>query len=377
MALRDPRAASRHEAALRRHDRGEHADYLAPQRNLSLRTAVEAEAVLYRYEQRGRRLVEGAATRLGVTPIAEHRAALGSYVVHLHAPGRARVRLPLAIARSDRCWAARDPSGAIRSVQLPSAMEVGADACFVPAGWTVIGGDRDATDAWPRLRVWVDDLVMQRHPVSHAEYLVFLNDLWSRGERDRARALRHAPHLERPVYVQDDGGFHRGGLTGDVPVTGIDAAAATAYCTWLADRTGRPWRLPTETEWEKAARGADERTYPWGDHLDPSWACMADTVRAVRGPAPVSHYSGDESPYGLRGLAGNVRTWCAGNPADPPCGPGGRALRAGHDPGLPQRPVRGGSWRDQEVRCASRRAIGADERLDDLGFRPCRSLGAG
>ena len=63
------------------------------------------------------------------------------------------------------------------------------------------------------------------------------------------------------------------------PVVQVDWHGAAAYLAWWAERTGRPWRLPGELEWEKAARGIDGRFYPWGDFLDPSWCRMRDSAR--------------------------------------------------------------------------------------------------
>jgi formylglycine-generating enzyme required for sulfatase activity len=85
---------------------------------------------------------------------------------------------------------------------------------------------------------------------------------------------------------------------------------ARRYAAWRAQREALPWRLPAELEWEKAARGVDGRFFPWGDHLDPSFCCMLRSHLGRPLPALVSDFPFDESPYGVRGLAGNMRDWC-------------------------------------------------------------------
>jgi serine/threonine-protein kinase len=163
----------------------------------------------------------------------------------------------------------------------------------------------------------------------------------------------------------------------DWPVFLVTAQAAEAWCAWEAARTGQSWRLPSELEWEKAARGVDGRFFPFGDFLDPSWACMRASHPERPMPAAVSAFPVDESPYGVRGMAGNVRDWCGhawdkvGAEVD-----GDRVLPSVAPEPDQARVVRGGRWSGhaRAARAASRSSAKPDARLANLGFRPVRPL---
>jgi len=97
----------------------------------------------------------------------------------------------------------------------------------------------------------------------------------------------------------------------DWPVCMLDWFSTKAYATWRASRDGKGWRLMLEQEYEKAARGVDGRFHPWGDVLDPSWCCMYNSHRKQPLPTLITDYPVDVSVYGIRGLGGNMREWCA------------------------------------------------------------------
>jgi formylglycine-generating enzyme required for sulfatase activity len=126
----------------------------------------------------------------------------------------------------------------------------------------------------------------------------------------------------------------------------VDWPAAMAYARWLADRTGRAWRLPDELEREKATRGGDGRLLPWGDQLEPTFACVSDTHETEATRETIHGRPLDESPYGVRGLAGNVRDWCANVWRHE--GPRVEGDRLCVDPAAPDDPefrvIKGGAW---------------------------------
>jgi formylglycine-generating enzyme required for sulfatase activity len=137
----------------------------------------------------------------------------------------------------------------------------------------------------------------------------------------------------------------------DHPVTGVSWYAAMAYAQWK----GR--RLPTVAEWEKAARGADGRTFPWGDTFD---VLRCNTQESgVRGTTPVRRYPDGASPYGVLDLAGNAAEWMADEVA-------ARGLGS-----PPKRALKGGSWKEPRslAECATQSSARPEEQLDFVGFR--------
>jgi formylglycine-generating enzyme required for sulfatase activity len=142
---------------------------------------------------------------------------------------------------------------------------------------------------------------------------------------------------------------------------------ARDYCRWLGQKFGKAYRLPTEAEWEKAARGMDGRAYPWGNEFDRA-RCNSQEG-GVGTTTPVGQYSPQgDSPHGAADMAGNVFEWTAslrrGYPYDR--GDGREDPRA---PG--PRVVRGGAFNGGclVVRCAYRYWYVPDGRRDFLGFR--------
>ncbi|MEQ1507640.1 MAG: SUMF1/EgtB/PvdO family nonheme iron enzyme, partial [Myxococcota bacterium] len=278
------------------------------------------------------------------------------------------------------------PPGASEARPIRVDVPVGAAGlagqCAVPDGWAIVGG----ADT-PRRRVWVDGFVIDRFPVTNLQYLAFLNDLVATGQADRAAA--HVPRERttaddgRPVFDLGPDGYALGvdedgdAFAPDWPVVLIDWDDARAYAAWRSARDGLPWRLPSEWEWEKAARGVDGRRFPWGDHPEDTW-CNSMHARAGRAlVSPVDAFPVDESPYGVRGCAGNVHEWCL-EARDAPLPDDGTAASLPSDDGsAPFRSVRGGAWHMavRHAACGSRHSTQAHSRLPYLGFRCARTIG--
>ena len=196
------------------------------------------------------------------------------------------------------------------------------------------GLDEEWTKAeGPQHTVELPEYAIGKYPLTNAEYQAFVRESGHKPPR----------HWDGQDYPEELGGH---------PVVNISWEDALAYCRWLSDQTGRNYRLPTEAEWEKAARGTDGRLYPWGDEPPDKTRC--NHGRHVGHTTPVGQYSprGD-SPYGCADMAGNVWEWTQSLYVDYPyeASDGREDLEASG-----RRVRRGGSFVDdgKVVRCACR-----------------------
>ena len=318
---RDIEQIARTEAMVRAHDTGKYAHYLRGVGALTLHTAPEeVQTELFRYEIEERRMVMRPVRSLGSTPLDAVELPMGSYLVLLTEPGYRPVRYPVLIRRQEHVHGSPPGARSTLPIRLPTHDELPDGVEYVPPGWFSCGGDDHAFSALPLRRVWLDGFAMMRFPVTFGWWLRFLDELARDGREEEA--LLHAPR-ELGKYPGDlgpllldrrkDGRFMLKPETrwsADMPVHMIPWESAWAYAAWYSKRTGIHWRLPSEVEWEKAARGVDGRFFPWGDFLDPTWTNMARSHQSALAPSVVDTYPVDESPYGVRGLGGNIRDWC-------------------------------------------------------------------
>lgn len=174
-------------------------------------------------------------------------------------------------------------AGCFRMGMTDEAVEQVAREFDLPAGWL--------SSATPQHEVDLDDFEIGRFLVTNAEWARFLAD---------------TGHPERPTHWT---GPEPAGGRESHPVYGVSWEAVLAYCAWLSARTGRRYRIPTEAEWEKAARGTDGRAYPWGERFDP--LCTNTRETGIGDTAPVGMFPSGVSPYGALDLAGNVEEYTA------------------------------------------------------------------
>ena len=215
---------------------------------------------------------------------------------------------------------------------------------LIPAGEFLMGSDpqkdQDAyNDEQPQHTVYLPDYSMAKTPVTNGQYAAFV-------ERTNHSQPEHW-EAGKPPRGKDG---H--------PVVHVSWHDAVAYCNWLAETSGKPYRLPSEAEWEKGARGTDGRIYPWGDEWDAD-RCNSWEGRK-RGTTPVGAYPEGASPYGLLDMSGNVWEWTA----------------YWHNEKQGVRVVRGGSWLGYAglARCAVRDWDIPDYFYNNLGFRVVVSL---
>lgn len=350
--------AAQHEIVLRKNDTGAFRDYLEGKAPLTLDTDPGCLVRLHRFVPRGRQLVPELERELGRTPLVDLELSIGSYLLELVSEDRPTVFYPIVLRRRSG-WSGRRPGESTPyKLRIPREGEIGPGEIFVADGCCDIGGDEEAHNAHRLERIWVDGFVVREQPVTFAELSIFLAE--REGAPFRRSVFRDALNVWRH----------------DWPAIGVTWDAAHAYAEWLAKSTGKPWRLPTEIEWEKAARGVDGRFFPWGDFVDPSF-CHARTIeKTPRSPVSIHAFPLDRSPYGVRGVGGNVRDWCADSASPEPSIRDGRALRLPETPSAVERIVRGGSWRQSPdaARVAARSAIAAAQGHPDVGFRLVRSL---
>lgn len=361
------------------HDQGEQREWCAGLGRVSILTEPVGVRVRARRlrELRRRLTPDGPPVDLGQTPLDNHPLVRGSWLVELvHSAGV--VHYPIHVTRASH-WQDRYRARPVTAVAVTAS--VSPEACHVPGGWFHSGGDHCAPDSLPGAHRWADAFVIERFPVTCSRYLAFLNAV-ARTNVDAAR--RHCPRaiaanagtdaatLLFPeaggrFRLPDDPRFHP-----SAPVTLVDWRSASAFAVWRADRTGQPWRLPTGLEWEKAARGVDGRQFPWGQHPVPTYANMLRAHADEPTISTVESYPTDESVYGVRGMAGNVRDWCNDWYTRLPL-----SDRADEVPVTGRfRNVRGGSYvcEARWCRTAARLAAGETARLGVVGFRLVRSI---
>lgn len=255
------------------------------------------------------------------------------------------------------------------------------DLIEIPAGPFVSGSDRaernyayaldeaaygspiTRTQQWyegehPRAIVETGAYAIMATPVTNAQYAAFIRATWHHTP-DVARktwesyGLRH-DYAETRRFAWRDGRPPAGRERHPVVLVGREDAQA--YAHWLSETTGQTWRLPTEAEWEKAARGTDGRYFPWGSTYKPALLNSAD-----HGPydtVPVGNHSKGASPYGMLDAAGQVFEWTLDTDAD------GKAVVKG-----------GGSWDDKGCgvcRSAARHTRPAYLKHILIGFRLVR-----
>lgn len=254
-----------------------------------------------------------------------------------------------SVAREDRVWIA---SGWFDQGSSPRDIGYALELCLRTRVGPLPGACQEDMflDELPSRRTWVSAYGIDRYEVTHARYRRCV----LAGACAPSRIPDDDPRVGRPEH----------------PVAGITWSEARAFCSFAGGR------LPTEAEWERAARGSGERRFPWGRQYNPRLANhgqpgrRTDGIDGHRHASPVGTYRDGRSPYGLFDAAGNVWEWTA-DLYDPEA----YALEGRIDPRGPasggERVIRGGSWRSppHTLRVTWRDSLGQGFSAPDLGVR--------
>jgi formylglycine-generating enzyme required for sulfatase activity len=241
----------------------------------------------------------------------------------------------------------------------------------VEAGEFTMGSNQGDDDKKPVHRVYLDEYMIGRYPVTNEEYNAFIEaggyshkNFWTPG----GWQWKEEEKISEPRFWYDSK-WNRPNF----PVVGVSWYEAAAYAGWLSETTGNTYSLPSEAQWEKAARGTDGREYPWRNEFDKN-LCNSDECGLNR-TSPVGIFPKGVSLYGCLDMAGNVWEWCADwfksdyykeSPKKNPTGPKTGSFRV----------LRGGCWFAVASFCrsASRNRHHPGGRDDGVGFRLLRSF---
>ncbi len=259
----------------------------------------------------------------------------GSYLVKLTQKGY--------LAKSQRVEVKDGETTNLRLTLTQNNVSKIPDMAYIPEGNFTMGAGKREADEGPSHKVYVANFYIDRYEVSYQKYQKFLTatgrrqpDFWNDND------------LNKP----------------NLPVVGVSWEDAKAYCKWDAKR------LPSEAEWEKAARGTDGRKYPWGNTNDSTRTNAAGKKDGFQFTAPVNSFASGASPFGAINMAGNVWEWCAdwyaedyyaNSPSKSPTGQRNGELRV----------IRGGSWEDapDNLRTTNRHAARPNNTAYNVGFR--------
>ncbi len=231
---------------------------------------------------------------------------------------------------------------------------------LIPAGEFLMGNNEGPLDQQPERKVFLKGFYLDKYEVTFAQYYAFMAATGHR--KPRLAGYLAVDSTSMHLLMQPSNG-----------VAGISWHDAVDYCEWKGKR------LPTEAEWEKAAKGTEQGRWPWGNDEFPGLANLAGVADGFPYLSPVGAFQQDRSPYGVYGMAGNVMEWVADwyqedyyqiAPASNPTGSGKNGFRMGPDrEGF--RVIRGASWNDSIKRAETTVRFRAYPEYRDvtIGFR--------
>lgn len=237
---------------------------------------------------------------------------------------------------------------------------------LIPEGFFIMGSNNHGEDEMPEHKVFLDAYFIDKYEVNAAEYAEFLNT-FGNAKRYYTDDKFGTLEYDKKFFPRDDPSY---------PINNVSWLGAASYCRWKGKR------LPTEAEWEKAARGLDGRIYPWGNakpspDLARYFQTWTEEIK-LKVLVPVDSMPQGKSPYGIHHMAGNVKEWVddwfdreyylENEHKENPLGPIGGEFKV----------IKGGSWRDLpgHIYSSFRNDAPPENRLDDYGFRCAKSVKA-
>jgi len=246
--------------------------------------------------------------------------------------------------------------------------------CDIPAGAFIMGSDKYEREKPQHTLNIPYSYQVAKYPITNAQYELFVADEgyskrpywtaagWAWKEKEKRTT---AGHESEPFSLANH------------PIVRVSWYESVAYCHWLTEvlrehgKLAEGWliRLPTEAEWEKAARGTDGRVYPWGNEFDPNKANGKETD--IRSTSAVGFFPKGKSPYGCHEMAGNVWEWCATQSGKSYPYKIENEWTEAYLEGEIRRNARGGAWGDgtDDLRCAYRDNDYPDYGISNRGFR--------
>ena len=233
---------------------------------------------------------------------------------------------------------------------------------LIPAGNFIMGTNSEQANAdqKPAHKVYLDAFYIDKHEVTNAQFEAFITDGGYQNQEhwtENGWNFIQKNHITTPLQH----GENTVSTKPNHPMIGVSWYEAKAYATWAGKR------LPTESEWEKAAKGTKKRVYPWGDEMDFSKLSYFPHVTKVRA---VGSFPEGASPYGVLDMAGSVWEWCSDWYGESYYPQSARENPKGPDSGE-YRVLRGGGWDSirLQLQCTYRYYDKADRRTYNIGFR--------
>jgi formylglycine-generating enzyme required for sulfatase activity len=236
------------------------------------------------------------------------------------------------------------------SIELAPGVQM--EFVYVPAGEFLMGSDpkidpKSQKEEQPQHKVNLDAYWIGKYPVTNRQYQLFIKE-----------------NKQAPPIIWEDNNYSQG--KAEHPVVYVNWNNAQAFCTWLSEKTKHKINLPTEAQWEKAARGTDGRIYPWGNQSPNS--TLANYSKLIGDTSVVESYVKGISPYGAMNMSGNVWEWVAdwySNYSSEPLFNPVVLVEGAY------RILRGGSWVNSEInlRSANRGRVSSSGLGNNFGFR--------